>query len=139
MFAQIKQKWDAFKAKWKEYQSLRRFADQVWENVESAAAKITLIYEREDELPRNRCMRIKLMNIPAFRQDLDFPLERPVVFGMKKYCPYFDVLNKDNTIAECTKTECPCYSHNHEYVAAIKKYSDAVGKCHSVWQRSKSK
>lgn len=141
MFATIRQKWNAFKLDWKEYQRLRRVAARAWHKFESVRGKITVLYNMGDVEKVKSCISRKFVPVPTvnFNQDELNPV-RSELLPYDSYCSHFKGnVDGENTVA-CSQTNCPCYAGHCEYVAAAKELEIARAKRDAFWNdKSKTK
>lgn len=133
MFAKIVQKWNAFKANWKEYKRLRRLASRAWHKLDQIRYKITVHYSADDIVKIKRCIHIKIVNVPVIDPSDDFGGRKMGVVALDSYCPHFNGTANDGSSAPCTETQCPCYAGYCEYIAAAKEYAAAAERRRAFW------
>ncbi|MCM1294650.1 MAG: hypothetical protein NC311_03750 [Muribaculaceae bacterium] len=140
MFTKIVQKWNLFKADWREYLRLRRVASRAWHKLDEIRGKITVLYHPDERANIKRCIKTKFMDIPVLGNDDSFGQKGINVIAYDSYCPNFNGGNSAEVAVPCTETSCPCHANNCEYVAAAVEYKDAVARRRAFWgDNSKSK
>lgn len=132
MFTKIVQKWNLFKADWREYQRLRRVAARAWHKLDRIRGKITVLYNANEIVNVKRCIKTKLMNVPVIDNDDTFGQKMQVV-AYDSYCPNFKLDDGAVGVKPCTETSCPCHANNCEYVAAAEEYKQAVARRRGFW------
>lgn len=139
MFRKIVQKWNAFKADWKEYQRLRRVAARAWHKLDSVRGKITVFYNMGDVEKVKSCISRKLVVVPKTALDDDWSPNRCDFMSYDSFCPHFKGDIDGENVASCAQTNCPCYSGNCEYVAAAKELSVARENRRAFWNAQKAR
>lgn len=141
MFATIVQKWNAFKADWKEYQRLRRVAARAWRKLDRVRGKITVFCGKDGVAKEKRCIKTKFVEVPHFNPVDDFGSGRiSQVVAYSSYCPYFRGKDSDAEVVECGQADCPCHAANCEYANAAKEYETASARHRAFWgSKSKTK
>lgn len=133
MFTKIVQKWNLFKADWREYQRLRRVAARAWHKLDRIRGKITVLYNANEIVNIKRCIKIKFMSVPVMNSDDTFGSKGMHVVACDSYCPHFKGGRDVEDVKPCTETSCPCHVDNCEYVAAAEEYKQAVARRRGFW------
>lgn len=143
MFATIVQKWNAFKADWKEYQRLRSVAARAWHKLDRLRGKITVFCDKNGIAKEKRCIETTFVEVPYFNNNPmdEFGSARnPLIAKQSSYCPHFKCEDLDEEVVACGQTDCPCHAANCEYANAAKEYETASARRRAFWgSKSKTK
>lgn len=142
MFKTIVQKWNSFKADWKEYEKKYNAAEFALRRLERMEHRITGSYDYDDASAVKCCIEAKYLALPS-RIALDELLGGGNVKMVEsvRYCPHFQHGKSLKKAGPCTDADCPLHKRNVMYAAAAAEYVLAEeNRCaawHKLWHRSK--
>lgn len=135
IFGNIRQKWNAFKNNWGEYQKLRRKCSSLWHKTESLRAKLTYNYSGAEQMREGRCINNIFVDVPSISYVHGDISSNSIIESMSvmvtKYCGCFK--HDDAAACGCSNKSCPYHKQNAEYCAAMAEYMDAVAQRRAFW------
>lgn len=133
MFKTIIQKWNAFKADWREYEKKNETAECALRKLERMEHRITGSYGNNDV---KHCIEIKYVCMPSrIAVDELFGCASIKTAECIRYCPHFQHSKSLKKVGPCTEAACPWHEKNSQYVAAATEYIVAEEECRAAWRK----